>query len=140
MKASPMRFVLKLILTLALLFPVLVRAEFEWISYTLDNDLFLGNDSGYTNGLFVSLYDLDEEGEQPSPSWILSPLLWSLPEQQPAGAINSYTLGQTMITPEDITIEIPSEEDLPYAGLLFINNTYLSILDSYNKCIPSECS
>ena len=113
------------------MFPVFVRAEFEWIPYSIDNDLFLGNDSGYTNGIYVSLYDLDRGGEQPSPSWMLRLLLWSLPVQHPAGAVNSYTIGQTMITPQGITIEAPGEEDLPYAGLLFVNNTYLSIHKQY---------
>lgn len=131
MKIDSIHFVPKLILSLALLFPVLVRAEFEWISYTIDNDLFLGNDSGYTNGIYVTLYDLGEEGAQPKPSWMLRPLLWSLPSQQPLGAVNSYTIGQTMITPEDITIEVPSEQDLPYAGILFLNNTYLSFNKQY---------
>ncbi len=120
-------------ITATLLYPVLVLAEFEWISYTIDNDLFLGNgnDSGYTNGMYFSLYELDEEGVQPQPSWMLQPLLWSLPAQQPVGAVNSYTIGQTINTPEDITIEVPSEEDLPYAGLLFVNNTHLSINKQY---------
>lgn len=122
---------MKLFVFLILLFPILVQADFDWISYTIDNDLFLGNDSGYTNGIYVSLYDLEEEGERPIPSWMLQPLLWSLPAEQSPGAVNSFTFGQTIITPEDITIEVPSEEDLPYAGLLFVNNTYLSINKQY---------
>jgi len=126
-----MRYILKFFLLLAFVFPALVRAEFEWISYTIDNDLFLGNDSGYTNGIYVSLYDVEEAGEQPKPSWMLRPLLWSLPVQEPVGAVNSFTVGQTMITPKDITVEIPGDKDLPYAGLLFVNNTYLSINKRY---------
>jgi len=129
-----MHVVLKLILLFTLMFPVLVRAEFEWISTTLDNDLFLSNDNGYTNGLYVSVYDLldeDEKDKQPLPSWMLKPLLWSLSAQQPLAAVNSYTIGQTMITPDDITVEVPSENDQPYAGLLFVNNTYLSVYKQY---------
>jgi hypothetical protein len=29
-------------------------AEVDWVSVTTDNDAFVGNDNGYTNGIFVS--------------------------------------------------------------------------------------
>ncbi len=126
-----MRRALSLIIIINLIFPLSAKAEFEWVSYTLDNDLFLGNDGGYTNGFYVSLYDIEEADAQPTPSWLLKPLLWSLSEKKPLGAVNSYTIGQVMSTPDDITIEYPDENNLPYAGLLFFNNTYLLINEKY---------
>ncbi|TQV85956.1 lipid A deacylase LpxR family protein [Aliikangiella coralliicola] len=136
------------VLLISFILPLNAYAEFEWVSYTLDNDLFIGNDSGYTNGLSVALYDSEESsGEeggfagkdpQPKPSWMLSPLLWSLKDEGYMGAVNIYTIGQSMITPEDIQVEVPSEEDLPYAGLLFINNTFLAINENFADKISTS--
>jgi len=110
--------------------PVLY-AETDWLSVTVDNDMFVGNDSGYTNGLFVSWFDTEENKNQPAPSIFVRPLLWSLSEQKIEGAVNAFTIGQTMMTPQDITIENPTDDDLPYAGLLMFNNTYLAINEHY---------
>lgn len=101
-------------------------AQMQWSSYTMDNDLFVGNDSGYTNGLYVSLYDTDNSTSPPTPQWLTKILAWSLPEKT-LGAYNSYTVGQTMLTPSDITVEIPSKDDLPYAALLYLNNAHITI-------------
>lgn len=104
-------------------------ADFQWSSLTLDNDLFLGNDSGYTNGLYISFLDVDNSTSAPTPPWLTKILAWSLPERT-LGAYNSYTVGQTMLTPSDITVEIPSEDDLPYAALLYLNNSHITISKS----------
>ena len=81
-----------------------------WHSFTLDNDLFVGNDSGYTNGLYFSTFDLDEGKDSwPDPGLLLGPLMGSMPARDDTlGAVSSFTIGQTMNTPSDITIEIPA--------------------------------
>lgn len=101
-------------------------ADSDWQSITLDNDIFVGSDGGYTNGLFFSWYDTGADGGagQTGPSPLVRPLLWSLPDQS-GKTVNAFTVGQVMVTPESITAEGAS--DLPYSGLLFINNTYLVI-------------
>ncbi len=107
------------------------HAEIDWLSLTIDNDVFVGNDDGYSNGFFFSLYDTSGTGARPSAKFWVKPLLWSLSDEGYAAAVNSYTIGQAIITPDDITISNPPENDLPYSGLLFFNNTYLAINETY---------
>lgn len=105
-----------------------VAAGERWASITLDNDLFVGNDSGYSNGIYFSAYDTSDEAQNiPDPDFWVKPLLWSLPDSSPLAAVNAYTVGQTMSTPQDITTSVLSEFDLPYSALLFLNNTYLTV-------------
>ncbi len=126
-----MKYIRNIMLLLSLLVPSSIYAEFEWVSCTLDNDLFVGEDSGYTNGLYIALYDIKNNDVNPSPSWMLKPLLWSLPKGKILESIHSYTIGQTIMTPEDISLEEPGPNDMPYAGLLTLNNTFLSINENY---------
>ena len=126
-----MKYWAKLIVIIILSFSSSAKAEFEWITYTLDNDLFLGNDSGYTNGLYIALYDTKEKDSLPKPSWMLKPLEWTISKEGSLASINSYTIGQSMFTPEDITIANPGADDLPYSGLLFLNNSYLVVNDTF---------
>lgn len=105
-----------------------VRAEIDWISVTLDNDLFVGNDNGYTNGLYVSVFDVGEKsGKPPSHDFWVLPLMWIMPKQGVEFAANAYALGQTMSTPSDITIAVPDEDELPYSALLAMTNSYVTV-------------
>lgn len=99
---------------------------------TLDNDLFVGTDGGYTNGLYVSLY-----GVYDNPKERLVGLPWYLrllqkmqtirPDHQYVEVMN---FGQTMITPSDITQVPPDPNDTPYAGILFWQNSLISARDT----------
>lgn len=109
----------------------LSHAELKWFSATLDNDLFVDSDNGYTNGIFFSLYDTGKGAKQPDPSIMVKPLLWSLGSQPYYAAVNAYSVGQVMMTPEDITIKNPPEDSLPYSGVLFFNSTYLGVNERY---------
>ena len=44
-------------------------AEVDWVSVTTDNDAFVGNDNGYTNGIFVSWIDTPE-GKKAEPGFL----------------------------------------------------------------------
>jgi lipid A 3-O-deacylase len=105
--------------------------DMDWFSVTLDNDLFLGNDNGYTNGIFLSTYDTGVSEAQPAPNHFSRPLLWSLTDKKYAAAVNAYSFGQVMMAPDDITIENPDQDQLPYSGLLFFSTTYLAINHDY---------
>ncbi len=104
-------------------------ADLNWASLTVDNDIFVGTDNGYTNGFFFSLYETEPESSDVP--LMVRPLAWSLPNTSYIGTVNSYTLAQTMITPDDITIENPPETGLPYAGMLALNRTFLAINRTY---------
>jgi len=111
---------------LSLISPQIAAAENDpppktW-SVTYENDVFAGEDQGYTNGIAggYSRGDFDSFTENNSPGWMRW-LAWPLPFIHKEGLRHSisYVVGQTMQTPEDLEDEKLIEDDLPYAGLLF---------------------
>lgn len=126
------------LLTISLLACNSLLAEADYISITMDNDVFVGSDDGYTNGMYYSWYYVAKQPNTlPEPSALVKPLRWSLPDERPAAAVNAYSLGQAMVTPADITTENPDPNDLPYAGLLALTNSYLMIYDNYTDKIST---
>ena len=109
------------------------HAEMNWASVTLDNDLFIGHDSGYTNGLYLSLYDTGDQQQNATatPDLWVKPLLWSMAEENVIFTVNSYMLGHTMMTPRDISLSDPPQDELPYSALLAVTNTYLVVTPKY---------
>lgn len=99
--------------------------EANWLAVTLDNDIFVGNDNGYTNGIYFSSLTVWDEQFPKSRNWLLAPIAWSLSSKSPKQILRSYTLGQTMVTPEEITDEIPDSNDIPYSGLLSFSHTHI---------------
>jgi len=127
-----MRIVRLLVLCL-LGFSQTVRSDVDWMAATLDNDFFVGSDNGYTNGLYLSLFDVREISsvESIKPDFWVRPLLWSITFDDVNTAVNSYTIGQTMNTPRDITVAIPDDQELPYSALLAMTNNYVTIGTAY---------
>jgi lipid A 3-O-deacylase len=108
-------------------FPVSILADADWVSLTIDNDLFVASDNGYTNGIYYSWADtpLSDKAEI---GWLAQAMRWSLAERGPAAREYSVkTIGQSMVTPDDIKLEDPPlpPDDLPYAGLLFYNDIWI---------------
>jgi len=125
-------------LLLFCLFPPSAEADFNWASATLDNDLFVGEDSGYTNGIFLSLYEAElEQGKMPEHDFWVAPLMWSMSQKDRIFAVNSYSIGQTMATPSDISIENPAQDELPYSALLALSNSYLTITPTYADLVST---
>lgn len=123
----------KIVVCAISLLPFTVQSEIDWIGVTLDNDLFVGSDNGYTNGLYVSAFDVGQLSSDDIPTsdiWIL-PLRWTLPDHGVVSAVNGYTFGQTMSTPSDITIAVPDETELPYSALLAFTNSYVIVTNDY---------
>lgn len=98
-------------------------ASREFLTVTLENDLFAGSetDGGYTNGFAVSWAHggFHEFGREILPDWIhaLSKDLYISTEPGKHRAV-SYSIGQGMQTPGDITVPTLIEDEAPYAGLL----------------------
>ncbi len=118
----------------ALAFSGSALAEVEWFSATIDNDTFVGNDNGYTNGLFFAWWDTDAGDQKAEPGFLANLMMWSLPEDSGnAFDVDIGTIGQTMITPDDITEDPPilPPDDLPYGGLLYYTDTFVRIHDRY---------
>jgi hypothetical protein len=117
--------------------PGAVLAEAEWMLFTLDNDTFVGNDNGYTNGIYVSWLD-SPEGKPAEIGFLASAMKWSLPDSGSSGTGFSIgTIGQTMITPDDIEEDPPilPPDDLPYGGLLFYADTFVQVQQSHADSI-----
>lgn len=107
-------------------------AELDWVSASWDNDIVAGKDGGgYTNGIYFSWGQRNESGDELTKPPILTlPLAWML-DDDPTYAYKLHSIGQAMVTPEDITKAIPDPADAPYAGLLFWRSTYVVVKNDF---------
>jgi hypothetical protein len=103
----------------------------KWHAITVDNDVFVGNDSGYTNGLYYSLFN-GSRAVDLKPAWLTRPFQWLIEKKPFVFQYNATTLGQVMMTPSDITISTPQTDDIPYSGLLFFQQTNVKVFDNYS--------
>jgi hypothetical protein len=91
------------------------------LTLTIENDAFTGSDNNYTNGIGIG-WSTDEVGTYGERSFVRNwAELWSflpfvLSEDYRTYA--SWTVGQEMHTPDDITVPDPPLTDQPYAGVL----------------------
>lgn len=126
------RLFFPLITIAALMLTCPCRADFDWASTVWQNDIFAGVDGGgYTNGLFLSLYDLSWEGESDYEPPVLTRLLDWMINGDDSQAFSEHTLGQSMITPEDISKSVPDPNDAPYAGLLMYRASHIVVRDQF---------
>ncbi len=99
----------------------------RWFSFSFDNDIFAGTDGGYTNGLYLSWYDLPDGGHHSARNvpWYYR-LQTALTGADSSGeSVLTHNIGQTMITPADIQQVPPDPEDIPYSGVLFWQGSVL---------------
>ena len=94
-------------------------SQLATVSFTSDNDAPFGTDSDYTNGLFVS-YTTGKLNDS-ARSELLSLSTHSLDKVE-------FVLGQKMYTPDNISSSFPIANDRPYAGFLYSEVNYLTIL------------
>jgi lipid A 3-O-deacylase len=113
--------------------PLVCYAKVDWLSFTWDNDVFLREDNGYTNGGFWTWFDTGRRSDSyPEPFKIVRPLMWSMSdEEQPIYTVNAHTFGHMMVTPDDITLVNPDPDDIPYSGLVYYHNSHLRIYEHY---------
>lgn len=95
-------------------------ASAAMLGLSWDNDLFVGQDKNYTNGLRLS-YVGDSHEQCRSKSSVTCGLVRStsfLPGVQTAGQRHAVTvsLQQVMVTPSDIERKTPDYGDIPYVG------------------------
>lgn len=116
----------------------LVLAERNWGSASWENDLVAGKDGGgYTNGIYFSLGQRNDPGEDITKAPLLTlPLAWMV-DDDPTYAYKLHSLGQAMVTPEDITKEIPDPMDAPYAGLLYLRSTYVVVKNDFSDHVAT---
>ncbi|NVK28849.1 DUF2219 domain-containing protein [Marinomonas sp. CT5] len=115
------------LLSFSLLATMPVFADTSWVSATLDNDVFVYEDNGYTNGLYVSWYDLrDSDASDHTPDFWVKPLMWTMPSGPVESSANIYGIGQIINTSDDIEDPNPPKNDFPYSALLGLNNTFIA--------------
>lgn len=111
------------LLIISLLVSGNATANQYFMSATLDNDLFVGEDNGYTNGVYFSFYTA---AARLRPTIFVQPLVWSMPNRSILYAIDIHSIGQTLTTAEDITLVDPPEDSLPYSALLKYTNAFVT--------------
>lgn len=101
----------------------------DFFTFTFENDVFVGEDDGYTNGtgLTFGTAGFDEFNRSNVPNWIhwLIKDLYINTEPDKTRAV-AHMFFQRMQTPVEITEEAFIADDLPYAGLLAWQGTAYS--------------
>ncbi len=115
------------------------RADIDWVSLVWHNDMFVFRDGGgYTNGAYISLFDLSDDNEGFSrPPLLTRPFLWLVDNDDPEFTLSVYTLGQAMVTPKDISKPVPDPNDAPYAGLLLLRSSFISVHENRAHSLSS---
>lgn len=91
-----------------------------------ENDLLANTDRHYTNGIRLSWIPA---GEAPRWAEAIADVLPIFPEERDVHV--TYSLGQSMFTPENISISPPDPDDRPYAGWLYGTATLVSVSEAY---------
>jgi len=100
----------------------------SFITFALENDLFgRGTDQHYTSGFRLSWF---EAGAVP-PDWI-----GDIGELYPGFRVNdttsvTFSVGQNLYTPEDITIAAAQPEDRPWAAWLYTSAGLTTVTDNH---------
>lgn len=113
----------------------LIAQDQRWLSALLDNDVFVGEDNGYTNGFNLSSISISEGNKASNRIDFLLPLRWSLSKETPLETVTVYSFGQSMGSPEDITVADPPLDDIPYSGALLFNNMSISVYKDHADSI-----
>ena len=104
-----LRRLLPVLLCVAL--PAWGQEEARFASFTLENDIFSGQDRHYTNGLQLAF--VTPLRKLPAGIRELAPFKWS------AGAEVVLAVGQRIYTPANTELAVPDPGDRPYAGWLY---------------------
>jgi hypothetical protein len=95
------------------------------VTLTLENDVLTGSDDAYTNGFGATWVSNDLNAYDDTSLVRRWGELWDfLPFVGDEGYTTyaSWTLGQEMHTPDDITLPDPPLSDQPYAGVLYVDS------------------
>jgi len=117
------------LLVLALASPALAAGPEEergTLSFVLENDIVSGADRDFTNGVLVSW----TSPAGAAPDWALDAGRWLTLFSEETSVRVNYGLGQSMYTPNDITLVVPPADDRPYAGWLYASIGLVGVTDS----------
>ncbi len=101
------------------------KKDLSTITLYLENDVFVGEDMEYTNGLKLTWSSPVHKDYPPKaiPHRWLYPIIKKLPFKHDEHTRNNitYSIGQNIYTPEDIDKEELIEDDRPYAGITYVS-------------------
>lgn len=100
-------------------------------SFSIENDFFADDDNGYTNGFHLSYMS-----PEIVPEWLVNTAN-IMPLMNTDGNKRwGFEIGQSMFTPDDISLTNPPLTDQPYAGWLYVSALLMSdnddSLDTFN--------
>lgn len=101
----------------------------SFFNFVLENDLFVGRDDGFTNGVSIAYgrVGFDNFTNKNTPYWMRALTGWLPIAKKPFRTRGvSHTFFQRLQTPMDITIAEFVPDDLPYAGLLAYQGSLFS--------------
>jgi len=119
-------------------FGVAKDSPFNFFTFTFKNDVFVGDDDGFTNGVGFTYGRgpfLSFEGHIPGLLHNLTKNLYIQTKPNKVRGV-AYMLFQTMQTPQDIGIAEFQPDDIPYAGLLVLQTQ----LYSWDKNVADQLS
>ncbi|MFH2065180.1 MAG: lipid A deacylase LpxR family protein [Pseudomonadota bacterium] len=97
------------------------------LTLILENDMFTSSDNNYTNGVGISwvsadidTYDRESLLNDWGRFWAFLPFV----SDDGYTTYASWSVVQEMFTPDDIKDPNPSEDDQPYAGILYVDNLF----------------
>lgn len=101
----------------------------EFLTFSLENDSWAGGttDRNYTNGIRISYFNL--ENQPPDIAYWLDKYVPFFDVNATTGV--TYTVGQNIYTPADITISAPQPNDRPWAGYLYGSMGLTSVHDNF---------
>ena len=85
------------------------------LSFLFENDLFFNADHDYTNGVELTY----TTAPQDTPAWAVRVANWLPLFSAGAEVRTRYALGQSMFTPNDLSLTNPPQTARPYAGFLY---------------------
>ncbi|MFV1984252.1 MAG: lipid A deacylase LpxR family protein, partial [Thiohalomonadales bacterium] len=105
----------------------------EFFTFTFENDIFVGNDDGYTNGTGITFgkgpfTEFNNDNLPHWLHWLTKDFYISTMKNKRRGIAHMFF--QRMQTPEDLSVVELIENDVPYAGLLAWQGTLFAWDDS----------
>jgi len=99
----------------------------SWASFTWDNDVVVGEDGAYTNGLYASIYNVypDVDKREIDTAWYFDIQRLMLKNSPGERYVELHNFGQLMVTPVDINKTVLDANDGLYAGVLFWQGSLL---------------
>ena len=105
-----------------------VNNKDQFLTFTIENDLFgSGTDQNYTNGARLTYFDV--ASTPPETAYFITNYLPLISINETSST--TYSIGQNLYTPENITTKTPDPSDRPYAAFLYGSASFTTLKDNH---------